>query len=1045
MSEAKLISPILDGFAIGGAISDRHGIRCYPAMPNNSDKRYIVKVISIPASKVQLDALLLAGAYSSQDSALAYFKELAEGVAAEADILKKLSRFEGFIPFEDIQTVSKEDNTGYDVYLLSRYGRTLERHMKKKPMTHLNAVNLGLDLCASMVVSRRMGYLYVNLKPSNIYINEKQEFRIGDLGFIKMDSLQYASLPEKYRSAYTAPEISDAWSSLNSTLDTYAIGMILYQVYNDGKLPFDGQAGKEELPPPLYADYEMAEIILKAIDPNPELRWTDPMLMGQALVAYMQRNTVNDVPIIPVSKPIAPVSADEPTTVIPETNEAVADSEESVAVPAEASETAEKVPAEDAQAQDDVADDAEVDLIPSLVLEDDVLILPADPEETPADTSAVSAEPSDPLTDLSFMDDMVSDDTAPDEATAGEAEYAALSAETSDMLSLADELIAMEMPEPVVAPEPIDIPIPAPIVLEDEPESEAPGSDVEEPAAATEEAAGETPSQEAASEEISEPAGEETTEAEPEPVAEEEAFDETTDEPEQKVRHWGKIIAAASVIILLIAALLFGYHYYNNYYLQTVDSLRLEGDANNLIVIVESKVDESLLTVVCTDTYGTTRQEAVTDGKAVFENLDPDTIYQIKVVIDGFHELKGDITDDYTTPAQTNIVRFDAIAGSEEGSVVLNFSIDGKDSNNWTVTYSAEGEETQSVSFTGRLITITGLALGKEYTFTLTSSDSMYIVGKDTVTFTTDALIFAQSLDIISCDASGLTAAWSAPEGVTVNSWTVRCYSDAGYDTTVTTSELTYTFTDIDLTQGYTVEVTAEGMSMGTRAYVSPNCATITDFQADVSIPMELTVRWEFTGNAPQTGWLVLYNLEGDDQQKVIQTAENTVTLTNATPGATYEFVIQAADGTTVYGETYTCTAADVEIFSGYGITADDIKSVYMFTTPDDEDWVVSDINLYSAPTTEFAPGEQISLLFELDSDAEPETSNDVVTTLFVVRDMDGNQICRSSSDASWVYMWEDGWCALDVPTIPTTSGDYYLNIYFNGMAITQLFFTVTE
>ena len=90
LSEAKLISPMLDGFAIGGSISDHHGIRCYPAMPVDSDKRYIVKVISIPASQVQLDALLLAGAYSSKDSALAYFKELAGERAIERSREKQL-------------------------------------------------------------------------------------------------------------------------------------------------------------------------------------------------------------------------------------------------------------------------------------------------------------------------------------------------------------------------------------------------------------------------------------------------------------------------------------------------------------------------------------------------------------------------------------------------------------------------------------------------------------------------------------------------------------------------------------------------------------------------------------------------------------------------------------------------------------------------------------------------------------------------------------------------------------------------------------------
>ena len=90
---------------------------------------------------------------------------------------------------------------------------------------------------------------------------------------------------------------------LNLTADTYAVGMILYQLYNDGQLPFHGSAPEEPLPSPLNADYELAEIIMRAIHPDPEARWKDPEEMGHALATYLQRNTVNDTPHYPVYAP----------------------------------------------------------------------------------------------------------------------------------------------------------------------------------------------------------------------------------------------------------------------------------------------------------------------------------------------------------------------------------------------------------------------------------------------------------------------------------------------------------------------------------------------------------------------------------------------------------------------------------------------------------------------------------------------------------------------------------------------------------------------
>ena len=53
MSELKLISPLLDNIDMGDPISDRCGVRACPAMHRDSGEKYIVKVISSPASEAR--------------------------------------------------------------------------------------------------------------------------------------------------------------------------------------------------------------------------------------------------------------------------------------------------------------------------------------------------------------------------------------------------------------------------------------------------------------------------------------------------------------------------------------------------------------------------------------------------------------------------------------------------------------------------------------------------------------------------------------------------------------------------------------------------------------------------------------------------------------------------------------------------------------------------------------------------------------------------------------------------------------------------------
>ena len=300
MSDPKLISPLLDGFAMGTPISDHNGIRCCPAIRENSDKKYIVKIVSIPATQAQMDALLLAGAYRDPADAMEYYRQTGEELMKEAELLKSLSKLDGFVGYENwqMEPIMKQ-RLGYEVYLVSAYRRSLDKYVRRNPVTHLEAMNMALDLCAALATCRQAGALYVDLKPTNVFISDKKQFRIGDLGFIRMDALSYTALPDKYRSAYTPPELEDPMASVNLTVDTYALGMILYQLYNEGHLPPRTLPEGEALPSPVNADYELAAIILKAIDFDPAKRWQDPKELAKALVSYRQKNVVNDVPIVP--------------------------------------------------------------------------------------------------------------------------------------------------------------------------------------------------------------------------------------------------------------------------------------------------------------------------------------------------------------------------------------------------------------------------------------------------------------------------------------------------------------------------------------------------------------------------------------------------------------------------------------------------------------------------------------------------------------------------------------------------------------------------
>lgn len=921
-------------------MSSRSGVRCYPAIKENSEKKYIVKAISIPASSVQLDALLLTGAYKDPADAMDYFREQADRITEEAQTLQKLSRLEGFLPYEAWQVEPMENGRlGYRIFLVSSYKRTLDKYMRRSLITHQQAVNLGLDLCAALAICRRAGYLYVDLKPSNIFLSEEKEYRIGDLGFAKLDALKFTSLPEKYVSPYSAPEVQDALNPLNETVDTYALGMLLYQIYNDGQLPVRGKDPAEALPSPCNADYEIAEIIMKAIAFKPEDRWSDPLEMGKALAAYLQRNSVSNDPISTASVPVlepdfTPVTAVRQETApeqAPAQPEAREEAQESAAEAAPVPEEAEAPP---------VPEDAEADSA----------------EETPAPAEAAAPR-----------------------------------------LPTEEELRQQELEE---ARKLFDF--------------DLEGIDLRSyDEISQEEAAAEPP--------------------------EETPAPETA--PAPRSRKW---ISLLILLVILAGAIAGGLWFYRNHYLQTIDQMTVEGDMDRLVVTLDTDTPDALLSVSCTDTYGNTVSSDVTGGQAVFTELKPGTQYRLEVLVDGFHGLTGYTSQYFTTSDITQVVSFTAVTGAEDGSVMLTFTVDGADTEDWIVTYGTPDEDYRMTTFSGHSVTIRELTVGKTYTFTLEGVEKLNLSGTTEISFTASRLVLANDLRVVSCHEGNLKVQWAAPEDVTVSGWTVRLFSEDGDQTMLTTDQTEILIPGVDTTQAYTIEVVADGMLQGVRTSITANPITVQNITVNEEDPESLTVSWEYSGQISDSGWLLMYSIDGSDYQSVVKCDGPSGIITPRIHGATYEFEIRSADGISLFENILVYSSPNAEIFDSYALPAESIEA-NLLATPQIENWSYKNVSPNDYTST-FALGTPISLMLHATKDFT--VPRDEVNLLYVIRDGHSRVIPEliSQETITWWDLWintDHHYCELDLPKIPDTPGNYTLALYFNGLAVMAIEFTI--
>lgn len=310
MSEFKLISPLLDNMEIVTCVQSGGGTSVYLMRDVRDGREYMLKHISIPESQTQVDALLFTGAAENEEAAQQYFEQVVHDLEAELTELDQLRGSTNFATYLGYQVCSKETGVGFEVYLLSEKWPTLVTYLHDNAMTHLKALNLGLDLCTALCDLRAHGLIHRDIKPENIYLNGLGGFMLGDLGVARIDELKYCSMPERMVTEYTAPEMTDILHPFNTTIDIYSIGMVLYRILNGNHGPFEDEktspkaANKlrvsgEPLPAPLYSDYELTEIILKACAFQPEDRYQTPDELMQDLVLYMKRNNVTDSLIVP--------------------------------------------------------------------------------------------------------------------------------------------------------------------------------------------------------------------------------------------------------------------------------------------------------------------------------------------------------------------------------------------------------------------------------------------------------------------------------------------------------------------------------------------------------------------------------------------------------------------------------------------------------------------------------------------------------------------------------------------------------------------------
>ncbi len=256
-----------------------------------------LKWISIPKDDTELKQLRYDG--MDNESISEYYTNLVKDLSNELKLMRSLRGRSSIVSYEDHRIIAKPDRKGYDILIRMELLTSLNDYMLSHALSRAELIRLGINICEALELCQRYNIIHRDVKPDNVFVTEIGDFKLGDFGIARQLEGTMSGLSIKGTYDYMAPEVYKR-ERYSSSIDVYSLGILIYRLLNDGRLPFLPLAqatirpsdrdqsfarrmSGEAMPPPRNAEGRLGEIVLKACAYDPKDRYSSPKQMREEL------------------------------------------------------------------------------------------------------------------------------------------------------------------------------------------------------------------------------------------------------------------------------------------------------------------------------------------------------------------------------------------------------------------------------------------------------------------------------------------------------------------------------------------------------------------------------------------------------------------------------------------------------------------------------------------------------------------------------------------------------------------------------------------
>lgn len=273
---------------------------------HNLTSRAAIKVISIPKDPDEIQSLQLDG--MTANGTRTYLQGIVDDFVNEIQLMESLKGVQNIVSVEDYKVVERKGEIGWDIYIRMELLKPFNEWKGTRMLSENEIIRLGIDLCSALEICEKQSIIHRDIKPENIFVNDFGFFKLGDFGIARKLAATQSSQSIKGTYNYMAPEVASG-SNYDSRVDIYSLGIVLYRLLNNNRLPFletEQQATNAEartdalnrrlqgepLPPPSNASRDLANLVLCACAYDPNARFRSAAVMKRALQNLLPANNV---------------------------------------------------------------------------------------------------------------------------------------------------------------------------------------------------------------------------------------------------------------------------------------------------------------------------------------------------------------------------------------------------------------------------------------------------------------------------------------------------------------------------------------------------------------------------------------------------------------------------------------------------------------------------------------------------------------------------------------------------------------------------------